>query len=37
LELIEAKDVEAAAELMAAHKEYSRQAFLIAFDNMSDS
>jgi len=37
LELIEAKDVEAAADLMAAHKEYSRQAFLIAFDNMSDS
>ena len=37
LELIEAKDVEAAAELMAAHKEYSRQAFLIAFDNLNDS
>ena len=37
LELIEAKDVEAAAGLMAAHKEYSGKAFLITFDNMSGS
>jgi DNA-binding GntR family transcriptional regulator len=37
LHLIETRQVEAAVELVAAHKEYSRQCFLLAFENLKEN